>query len=345
MGLVALLAKIVQGVGALTGNPAASGVASLLATAFAELQSEGLAPNLTIQVGKIDGQLEAMYNGTLNAANLTHDALVTNWSQLQAFAQSRVGHVPTDPDIMQIRWAGEVKYAEWIWQTITPAVWTRVVPEFDGNDGCAPAPPDDYQDPAPLYYVSSVFCDAWIGTSGSGWNSPPRSVVVQAWGTCPQGQPFCPDPVHGPFGFSPVDPFTNTNGWDLPCTGSNCSALPPALTAERKQEIAEAQGALRSLAALVRTSTSTQGGEENLAGPLEAAAAMLNSEANSTRLDFAAQVLENFVLQIKRLPHWRLDPAAKSHLIGAASAIRAQLTEPAPWEVVATRHSHSQNLP
>jgi hypothetical protein len=217
-----------------------------------------------------------------------------------------------------------------------------VVPEFDGNDGCLPAPPDDYQDPAPLYYVPSVFCSAWIGTSAS--NSPPRSVVVQAWGSCPQGQPFCPDPVHGPFGFSPVDPFTNTNGWDLPCTGSNCNALPPALTAERKQEIAEAQDALRSLAALVRTSTSTQGGEENLAGPLEAAVSLLKSEANSTRLEFAARVLQNFALQIRTVAPWKLDPATKSHLIATANAIRGQLTGPAPAEVVHTRHSRSQSM-
>jgi hypothetical protein len=344
MGLVALLAKIVQGISALGGNPAASGVASILATVFSELQGGGLAPNLTIQVGKIDGQIATMYNGTLNAANLTHDAMVTNWSQLQAFAQSRVGHAPSDDEVIQIRWAGEVQYAEWIWRTITPAVWTRVAPEFDGNSGCAPAPPDSYQDPAPLYYLPSVFCDAWIGTIGSGGNAPPPSVVMQAWGTCPQGQPFCPDPVHGPFGFSAVDPFTNQGGWDLPCTGSNCSALPPALTAERKQEIAEARDAFRSLATLVGTSTSTQGEEDNLADPLEAAALLLKSQVSSTRLEFAACVLQNFVLQIRTVAPWRLDPATRRYLIATANAIRGRLTGPAPVEVLLTRHSRSQSM-
>jgi hypothetical protein len=84
--------------------------------------------------------------------------------------------------------------------------------------------------------------------------------------------------------------------------------------------------------------------EENLAGPLEAAAAMLKSEANAIRLDLTAQALENFVQQMKRLPDWQLDPAVESHLIRTASTIRGQLTESAPLEVVATRHSRSQTM-
>ena len=343
-GLASLLARIAAGVAGIVGVPVAPGIGNLLGAIFSLIQSEDAPPNLQIKVGEVQQHLTEMYTAALNANDKTKTALVSNWTQLQAFAQSKVGLVPGGDDLRHMLSASQLEYVKWIWVSITPAVWTRVVPEFDGNNGCLGGQPNDYVDPAPTYYVASAFCNAWIGTACGfgGCSAPAHSVVVQTWGTCPQGQSSCPDPLRGPFGFSPVDPFTNKGGWDLPCIGDQCGALPPALTAERKQEIGKAQDALRSLAAFVRKSTSTQGGEDNLADPLKAAAAMLKSEANSTRRELAAQVLENFVVQIKRLPNWQIDPAVKSHMISAASAIRGQLTESAPWEVVATRHSRSQ---
>jgi hypothetical protein len=71
---------------------------------------------------------------------------------------------------------------------------------------------------------------------------------------------------------------------------------------------------------------------------------MLKSEPNPTRQEFAVQALQNFVLQIKTLSPGRLESAARHHLIAAANAIRAQLTGPAPEEIVDTRHSRSQSM-
>ncbi|MFL6353570.1 MAG: FG-GAP repeat domain-containing protein [Bryobacteraceae bacterium] len=106
--LFSLLTKIVQGVAAVAGVPSASGIASLLGTIFAEVHGNGQAPNLSIAVGQVKGQLATMYSDALNANNDTHDALVINWPQLQAFAASKVGTVPTDDDLKAMRLAGEL---------------------------------------------------------------------------------------------------------------------------------------------------------------------------------------------------------------------------------------------
>jgi hypothetical protein len=63
---------------------------------------------------------------------------------------------------------------------------------------------------------------------------------------------------------------------------------------------------------------------------------MLKSNVNSTRLEWAVQGLENFVLEVKSLPEWQLNPAARSHLTSAGNAIRGQLTDPALREFLAT---------
>jgi hypothetical protein len=348
-GLVSLLARIVGALSAVAG-PVGPAVGNLLGTLFSLVQSEGAAPNLQVEVGEIQEHLVQMYTAALNANDATKTALVSNWAQLQAFAQSKVGLVPGGDDLRQMLTASQFQYVSWIWVSIAPAVWTRMTPDStDGPPDCLRSVPFDYTGPTRDLpkgpWPGSGCGPAWIGMGcGVGWCAPPSALLTEAFGACQQGQTGCPDPFEGPFGFSSFDAFFSQNGWNLPCFGPGCEFLRSGLTTGRTQEIAEAVDALRSLAALARTSTSDQGAEENLAGPLEAAAAMLKSDPNPTRQEFAVQALQNFVLQIKTLPPWRLEPAARHHLIAAANAIRGRLTGPAPEEIVDTRHSRAQTM-
>jgi hypothetical protein len=348
-GLGALLSRMAAAVAGITGFPVAAGIGNLLGTIFSQVQSEGAAPNLQVTVGEVQLHLDEMYTAALNANDATKTALVSNWVQLQAFAQSKVGVVPSGTDLTQMLAASQFQYVRWIWQSITPAVWVRVTPE-PATGGCYNLVPNSYLDGGHTYtYPSSTGCGpAWIGMTCTwfyGCNSPSHAVLISTWGRCSQGQTSCPDPLTGPFAFDYFDPFLNQNGWDLPCTGPDCGRLSSSTsTTENKQAIAEALDALRSLAVLVPTTTSDQGAEKSLAGPLDAAGATLKSEANPTRLEFAARALQNFVLQVKALPPGSVDPAQKSHLIAAANGIRGQLVGPPPAEVLHTRHSRSEGL-
>lgn len=49
-----------------------------------------------------------MYNAALDAANDTHEALVGDWSRLQAFAAPTGGLAPSDDDLKQAGRAGEL---------------------------------------------------------------------------------------------------------------------------------------------------------------------------------------------------------------------------------------------
>jgi hypothetical protein len=169
-------------------------------------------------------------------------------------------------------------------------------------------------------------------------------LIKEAFGTCPAGSPACPDPFNGPFGFGGTDSLQSQGGWNLPCFGPGCDFLGAGFTAERKEEIAEARDGVRSLAAGVRMAVSNQELQEKLAGPLDAGAAVLKAEPSPTQLDYGAQALQSFVVQIKAVPRWSLSQVTRSHLITKANLIRAHLTEPAPAEVVHTRHSRSQTM-
>ena len=83
-------------------------------------------PNLA--VGEVKGKLAIMYNTALNGNNDTHHQVVTDWSQLKAFAASIVGTAPTDEQQKAMRTAGEMSYAVWLWQTLSPTRWHAVVP-------------------------------------------------------------------------------------------------------------------------------------------------------------------------------------------------------------------------
>jgi hypothetical protein len=222
--LFSLLTKIVQGVATLAGVPEASGIASLLNTIFAEVHGNGGAPNLSIAVGAVKGQLATMYSDSLNANNDTHDALVGNWSQLQAFAASKVGTVPTDDDLKAMRLAGELSYAAWLWETISPAVWNVVIPYYNvhvRNNTCEYVEQLDYPLDGPTYAFDSGGCGpAWIGVDCGVFSCDSvteAAVVVPFGGGCPA----CRDPVNGPLFLNSVDLFLGRDGWNLPCFDQN----------------------------------------------------------------------------------------------------------------------------
>jgi hypothetical protein len=348
--LFLLLTKIAQGVAAAAGVPVAPGIASLLVTIFSEVHGEGGAPNLSIQVDQVKGQLATMYADALNANNDTHDALVINWPQLQAFAASKVGTVPTDDDLKAMRLAGELSYAAWLWETISPAVWHVVIPYYNvhvRNNTCEYVEQLDYPQDGPTYAFDSGGCGpAWIGVdcgvfSCESVTEPP--VLVAFGGSCPAGID-CRDPVNGPLFLSKVDPFLGQNGWNLPCFDQNDTCTlgleNPASEAERASK---ARDAIKRLLSLVRTTVPDQGTRDRLAEHLEAALAVLK-DGRPTQRDFAVRALQNFASQAIAQASCQPDVTNTASLIATANEIRAQLSDDAPPAVVYTRHSQRQNM-
>ncbi|HPW16244.1 MAG TPA: hypothetical protein PLM97_10890 [Nitrospira sp.] len=180
-------------------------------------------PNLA--VGEVKGKLAIMYNTALNGNNDTHDQLVTDWSQLKAFAAPIVGTAPTDEQQKAMRNAGEMSYAMWLWQTLSPTRWHIVVPLIR-NDlrGCYFQMVGGYPNPAINYPVSNNFdCGpAWIGDKcyDTQCNSPSTEAFDFLFKDCPTGQAECPDPANGPLKINPADVFLSRNGWSLPCVGT-----------------------------------------------------------------------------------------------------------------------------
>jgi hypothetical protein len=338
--LLSLLTKIAGGIAALAGVPVAPGVATLLSIVFSEVASNGAAPSLSIEVPKIQAKLAVMYNAALNANNNTHEALVTNWSQLQAFAASKVGKVPSDDDLKQMRLAGELSYATWLSQAISPAAWQIIPPYL--NDGrpvvCVDTVPGDYPDPNVTYPLSGPCSPAWIGAACGYFSCDTPSNVAFTFlftGRCQSGVD-CPDPVNGPLLLSSDDAFLGRNGWDLTCwTQTNCP-LSAQSTLEANR-IRGAHDAIKSLLWLVRSSVPDQRPQDTLAEPLEAALAVLKN-GTPTQRDFAIQALQNFVVQAKARADCRLDAANTASLVATAHEIQGQLTDDAPLAVVYNRH-------
>ncbi|MGI9074680.1 MAG: hypothetical protein ACR2JB_25950 [Bryobacteraceae bacterium] len=342
--ILSLLSKIAQGVGALAGVPVAPGMASLLSTLFTAVANQGGAPNLSLAVDQVQGKVATSYSDALNANNTTHEALVTNWSQLSAFAAAKVGTVPTDDDLEQMRSAGEVPYAIWLIQTISPAAWSVVIPQPEvlQPEICDNPVPENY----PVGSSSSITTypvgnnsgcgNAWFGSSCGffGCSTPAGSAFEFLFGgDCEVGGPPCPDPVNGPFGLNPTDAFLGQNGWNLPCFGSDCPlsagvALAPGRTHN-------ARAAIQSLLALLRSTVTDQAMQTRLAEPLMASLAALKT-GGSTERDFALHALQNFVFEAEAPAHRDFD--AKT-LIAAAEKIRGQLTDDASPAVVYTRHT------
>jgi hypothetical protein len=339
-----LLTKIAQGVAAAAGVPVAPGIASLLVTIFSEVHGNGGAPNLSIAVGQVKGQIATMYTDALNANNDTHDALVINWSQLQAFAASKVGTVPTDDDLKAMRLAGELSYAAWLWETISPAVWHVNIPYLNengrGGPKCDYSVQLDYPPDGPTYAFNSGGCGpAWIGVDCGifSCDSVTEAAVVVPFGG---GCPACRDPVNGPLFLSPVDPFLGQNGWNLPCFDQNDTCtLGLENAAFEARRSSKARDAIKRLLSLVRTTVPDQAAKDSLAQHLEAALAVLK-DGRPTQRDFAMRALQNFVLQTKAQASCQRDATNTASLVATAYEIRAQLSDDPPLAVVDTRHGH-----
>ena len=78
-----------------------------------------------------------MYTTALDGNNDTHRQLVTDWSKLNAFASPIVGTAPTDDQQKAMRNAGEMSYAVWLWQALSPTRWHIAVPLLRNNLGAA----------------------------------------------------------------------------------------------------------------------------------------------------------------------------------------------------------------
>jgi hypothetical protein len=345
--LFSLLTKIAQGVASAAGVPVAPGVASLLSTIFSEVYGNGGAPNLSVAVGEVKGKLATMYNSALNANNDTHEALVTNWSKLQAFAASKVGTAPNDNDLKQMRLAGELSYAAWLWETISPAVWHVVIPYYDVhkiNNTCEYVEQLDYPSDGPTYAFDSGGCGpAWIGVDCGYFSCDSvtePAVVTPFGGSCPGGVD-CRDPVNGPLLLNRVDLFLGRNGWNLPCFDQNdtCTLTlqNAAFDADRARK---ARHAINSLLSLVKATVSDQETQISLTEPLEAALAVFKQNGGPTQRDFTMNALQNFALQAQAEARCQLGARNTASLVEAAYDIRGQLTDNPPLAVLYSRHGH-----
>ncbi len=232
--LGSLLLRIAASVAQLAGVPDAPAIANLLSIAFAEVASHGNAPNnLQAQLVDVKAKLDTIRKDAYQSAQDHHDALVTNWSQLAAFAANK-RNAPTDPEVDAMIRVGELTYAVWLWQTLSPAAWSIVVPNLisEGKfSTCEYQMDSNYPNPGIniSYPVSNNACcgNAWIGAScGITYCDDPSAQAFQVlFGTC-SGGGDCRDPINGPLiiDSSGVDDvFLGQNGWNLPCwTGGQC---------------------------------------------------------------------------------------------------------------------------
>ena len=322
--LFSLLTKIAQGVAAAAGVPVAPGIASLLSTIFSEVHGNGQAPNLSIAVGAVKGQLATMFIVAENANNDVHDALVSNWSQLQAFAASKVGIVPSDPDLIEMRRTGALGYASWLWETISPAEWTINIPYYNvhvRNNTCEYVEQLDYPPDGPTYAFDSGGCGpAWIGVDCGTFSCdsvPEAGVVVPFGGSCPTGVD-CRDPVNGPLFLNSVDMFLGQNGWNLPCFGETYACtLGSENAAFEAERASKARDAIKRLLSLVRSSVPDQGTRQSLTQHLQAALAVLK-DGKPTQREFTVQALQDFVLQAKAQASCQPDATNTASLVATA---------------------------
>ncbi len=343
--LFSLLVTIARGVTAAVGVPVAPGIGLLLSTVFSEVHGNGQAPNLSIAVGAVKGQLATMFTHAENANNDVHDALVSNWSQLQAFAASKVGIVPSDPYVVEMRRTGALGYASWLWETISPAVWHINIPYYDVhkiNNTCEYVKQYDYPPDGPTYAFNSGGCGpAWIGVDCGYFSCDSvteAAVVVPFGGSCPPGVD-CRDPVNGPLLLNSNDMFLGQNGWNLPCFGETYNCTLAQNAAFESERASNARDAIKSLLSLVRTTVPDNGAQHGLTEPLEAALVVLKN-GGPTQRDFTVDALQNFVLRAKAEPNCQPDATNSASLIASAYEIQGHLTDDAPLAAVYTRHGH-----
>ena len=227
--VAANLAQLFLGVGLAIGG-AVAGLPPVFSNVFNQVSNYigkhgGFPTDPNLAVGEVKGKLAIMYNTALNGNNDTHDRVVTDWSQLEAFAASIVGTAPTDEQQKAMRTAGEISYAVWLWQTLSQTRWHIVVPLIRNDlEGCYFQMVWGYPNPAINYPVSNNFgCGpAWIGDKcyDTQCNSPSTEAFDFLFKQCPPGQSECPDPANGPLEINPADVFLGRNGWSLPCVGT-----------------------------------------------------------------------------------------------------------------------------
>jgi hypothetical protein len=233
--LLSLLSRIAASVLALVGIPNAPAIANLLSIAFAEVAANGNAPNnLQAELAQVKAQLDTISAAAHQAAQDHHDALVTDWSQLAAFAANKM-NAPTDPEVDAMNRVGELSYALWLWQTLSPAVWSISLPSLGcGRECfCVNQMDNDYPNPGISYPVNnnSNCGKAWIGALCGvlSCDDPSAQAFKILFGSCATGVD-CRDPINGPLiiiGSSGVDDiFLGRNGWSLPCWDQDSDECP-----------------------------------------------------------------------------------------------------------------------
>jgi len=231
--LLSLLSKIAASVAQLAGIPDAPAIANLLSIAFAEVASHGNAPNnLQAELTTVKAQLDTIRKDAYQSAQDHHDALVSNWSQLAGFAAGKKNS-PTDLEVDAMIRVGELSYSLWLWQTLSPVVWSISVPymhEGGKYPGCENEMDGAYPNTDISYPVSNnQGCGkAWIAASCGTFScdDPSAQAFQVLFGTC-QEAGGCRDPIKGPLviiGSSSMDDiFLGRNGWNLPCwRGGQC---------------------------------------------------------------------------------------------------------------------------
>ena len=227
--IAANLAQMFIGVGMAIGG-AVAGLPPVFSNVFNQVSSYiakngGYPANPMLAVGKVKGQLAIMYTTALDGNNDTHRQLVTDWSKLNAFAAPIVGTAPTDDQQKAMRNAGEMSYAVWLWQALSPTRWHIAVPLLSNNPAiCYFKMVWGYPNPDIKYPAqNNMGCGpAWIGDKcySTQCNAPSKEAFDFLFKECPTGQAKCPDPANGPLKINPADVFLSRNGWNLPCVGS-----------------------------------------------------------------------------------------------------------------------------
>jgi hypothetical protein len=241
-----------------------------------------------------------------------------------------------------MRRSGELSFAAWLWESLSPAVWKINIPYYNVSvnpNKCYYSIQLDYPTDGPTYNFNSDGCGpAWIGVDCGYFSCDSvteGAVVVPFGGGCVPGDD-CRDPVNGPLLLNSVDMFLGRNGWNLPCFSQN-----DACTLEQEnptlgtQRASSARELIESLVSLVRTSVADRATQETLTEPLNAALVVLGPGA--TQRDFTMSALQNFISLVNAEAGCELPASATVPLTALAHEIRAQLADEAPPEVVYTR--------
>ena len=145
--------------------------------------------------------------------------------KLNAFAAPIVGTAPTDDQQKAMRNAGEMSYAVWLWQALSPTRWHIAVPLLSNNPAiCYFKMVWGYPNPDIKYPAqNNMGCGpAWIGDKcyNTQCNAPSKEAFDFLFKEVPHGASQVPRPGE----WTPQDQsrrrVPSRNGWNLPCVGS-----------------------------------------------------------------------------------------------------------------------------